>query len=82
MRWTRNTYIVNPNGPETCILNTEFQGVAQAQATNGTPGPDIALLAKLTESLSVYVTELSAMRARLDNLEENWGKQGGTDPRK
>ena len=73
--------LVNPNGPETCNLNTEFQGVAQVQATNVTPGPDIALLTKLTESLSAHVTELSAMRARLDKLEENVGKQGGNDPR-
>ena len=73
----KHLQLLNPKGPEVCNLNTEFQSAAQVQATNAVQGVDNALLAKLTESLTTHVTELTAMRARLDKLEERWSKQGG-----
>ena len=77
----KHLQMVNPGGAETCSLNTEVRGVNQVNVTQNS---DNVLLAQVAQSLSAHVNELSAMRTRLDQIEQRWGSQqpGGSGPAK
>ena len=66
--------IMNPKGVETCALNTDVQSVAaQAEHGTGASGMDNSLLLKVSQSSATHVSELEAVRARMDRWEKRWG---------